>query len=273
MTEDDRKLYLQVLLEIQKQNQDVSKTVSTLLIPLISAFVTAASAIFIIGDTSKFNINSVNEPYIITVLLTLQIFVLWDAQWRAGYQQHTEERINTVLGKETVNWEISNNTPEKWRSTPSTSFNAVMVIILVFAFIDGVRALPSGVGLILHIIGYSLLVRFLISGYQSVFHAKNRGYNFSKHGIDSSDEEISKRAYLIWEKNGRPFGKEIEHWEQAKYLIREQIISSRTHFFSESSASELAKTWMSSFQKVADWKLLKTTVKKIFRRIRIRIRI
>jgi hypothetical protein len=33
---------------------------------------------------------------------------------------------------------------------------------------------------------------------------------------DFPDEWISVAAYYIWEKDGRPEGKDIKHWEQAK---------------------------------------------------------
>ncbi|MGQ3292061.1 MAG: DUF2934 domain-containing protein, partial [Shinella sp.] len=32
---------------------------------------------------------------------------------------------------------------------------------------------------------------------------------------DERQEWISKRAYGLWEANGRPHGKDHEHWEQA----------------------------------------------------------
>ena len=37
------------------------------------------------------------------------------------------------------------------------------------------------------------------------------------------DQEIERRvwerAYAIWEKEGRPHGKHVEHWERAKRLL------------------------------------------------------
>ena len=32
-------------------------------------------------------------------------------------------------------------------------------------------------------------------------------------------ERIRLRAYAIWEKEGRPHGKHLEHWERAERLI------------------------------------------------------
>lgn len=32
----------------------------------------------------------------------------------------------------------------------------------------------------------------------------------------SEQEWISKRAYTLWESEGRPHGRDAEHWEQAK---------------------------------------------------------
>ena len=33
------------------------------------------------------------------------------------------------------------------------------------------------------------------------------------------EERIRARAHVIWEKEGRPHGKHLEHWERAKRLI------------------------------------------------------
>ena len=33
------------------------------------------------------------------------------------------------------------------------------------------------------------------------------------------EEKVRARAYAIWEKEGRPHGKHLEHWERAKRLI------------------------------------------------------
>jgi hypothetical protein len=33
------------------------------------------------------------------------------------------------------------------------------------------------------------------------------------------DQEIERRAYEIWERNGRPEGREQEHWQQAEQEI------------------------------------------------------
>jgi DUF2934 family protein len=33
------------------------------------------------------------------------------------------------------------------------------------------------------------------------------------------EEKIRARAYAIWEQEGRPDGKHLEHWERAKRLI------------------------------------------------------
>ena len=33
---------------------------------------------------------------------------------------------------------------------------------------------------------------------------------------DSEDDWIKKRAYALWEEEGKPHGKNAEHWEQAR---------------------------------------------------------
>ena len=33
------------------------------------------------------------------------------------------------------------------------------------------------------------------------------------------EEEIRRRSYLIWLKEGRPFGDELKHWQRAKAEI------------------------------------------------------
>jgi hypothetical protein len=44
--------------------------------------------------------------------------------------------------------------------------------------------------------------------------------------IADREEEIRKRAREIWEAEGRPEGREIAHWEQAKAEIENGVISS-----------------------------------------------
>jgi hypothetical protein len=36
-----------------------------------------------------------------------------------------------------------------------------------------------------------------------------------------ADREIAERAYLIWEREGRPEGKHLEHWRRAELELRE----------------------------------------------------
>src|SRR4029453_632153 len=42
----------------------------------------------------------------------------------------------------------------------------------------------------------------------------------------SAEEEIKKRAYEIWERHGRPKGKEDEFWQQAEQELRNDDKSS-----------------------------------------------
>jgi hypothetical protein len=42
----------------------------------------------------------------------------------------------------------------------------------------------------------------------------------------NAEEEIKKRAYEIWERHGRPKGKEDEFWQQAEQELRNEEKSS-----------------------------------------------
>jgi DUF2934 family protein len=50
----------------------------------------------------------------------------------------------------------------------------------------------------------------------------------NRNGIapGNAEEEIKKRAYEIWERDGRPKGKEDEFWQQAKQELRNENKSS-----------------------------------------------
>lgn len=37
--------------------------------------------------------------------------------------------------------------------------------------------------------------------------------------MDSENDEVKRRAYLIWEEEGRPWGLEQEHWERARQEV------------------------------------------------------
>ena len=37
---------------------------------------------------------------------------------------------------------------------------------------------------------------------------------------DRLEEQIRREAYLLWQKEGRPPGRELEHWEAARELVR-----------------------------------------------------
>ncbi|OCP06323.1 hypothetical protein BC374_20245 [Ensifer sp. LC13] len=39
--------------------------------------------------------------------------------------------------------------------------------------------------------------------------------------MDDKEERIRRRAHAIWESEGRPFGEEERHWEQARREIEE----------------------------------------------------
>jgi hypothetical protein len=38
-------------------------------------------------------------------------------------------------------------------------------------------------------------------------------------------KEIEKLAYQIWERQGRPEGRSLEHWQEAEELMRAQWLS------------------------------------------------
>ena len=42
-----------------------------------------------------------------------------------------------------------------------------------------------------------------------------RNLNVKLSGFELQEEQMRKRAYELWEENGRPIGKESEHWNQA----------------------------------------------------------
>jgi hypothetical protein len=44
--------------------------------------------------------------------------------------------------------------------------------------------------------------------------------------IADRDDEIRKRARDIWEKEGRPDGRDIAHWEQAKAELESEVLAS-----------------------------------------------
>ena len=43
----------------------------------------------------------------------------------------------------------------------------------------------------------------------------------TSNAIPASEEEISARAYEIWEAEGRPEGRDKEHWFRASELVAE----------------------------------------------------
>lgn len=51
---------------------------------------------------------------------------------------------------------------------------------------------------------------------------------------NASTEEISQRAHMIWIQNGRPEGRDLEHWLQAEAELQRQRAKTAP---SESSAS------------------------------------
>lgn len=54
--------------------------------------------------------------------------------------------------------------------------------------------------------------------------SKNRKTTATKRATapapEITSEEIARRAYFIWEQQGRPAGKEAEHWYQAEQQLK-----------------------------------------------------
>ena len=47
--------------------------------------------------------------------------------------------------------------------------------------------------------------------------------NESQLKIEPDEHRIRKRAYQIWEEEGRPNGRALDHWLRAHWEIREEI--------------------------------------------------
>ncbi len=45
---------------------------------------------------------------------------------------------------------------------------------------------------------------------------------------NGQDREIAMEAYYIWEKEGRPHGRELDHWLSAEHKVRRLINSNQT---------------------------------------------
>jgi Protein of unknown function (DUF2934) len=57
--------------------------------------------------------------------------------------------------------------------------------------------------------------RFLWNSGVSI--ALNHGHNLRRSAMTETREEwIKKRAYALWEEEGRPSGRDFAHWEQAR---------------------------------------------------------
>ena len=55
---------------------------------------------------------------------------------------------------------------------------------------------------------------------------------------DSRDELVKKRAYEIWEAEGRPWGRDAEHWQQAfEEIFNDSAISPPLHVADSSSVT------------------------------------
>lgn len=42
-------------------------------------------------------------------------------------------------------------------------------------------------------------------------------------GLGPTTQEIATRAYLIWEKRGKPIGRDREHWSQAEAELKAEV--------------------------------------------------
>ena len=60
-----------------------------------------------------------------------------------------------------------------------------------------------------------------------------------------AEDEIRHTAYLIWLSEGRPNGREQEHWQRAERELKDNIASSRTpeaHQHSETKVKRVRKS-------------------------------
>ena len=53
----------------------------------------------------------------------------------------------------------------------------------------------------------------------------------------ATDEQIKVKAYSIWEQEGRPEGKDLEHYYRAKQILEERQVS----FLTELTPSPISK--------------------------------
>ncbi|RWC55127.1 DUF2934 domain-containing protein [Mesorhizobium sp.] len=62
--------------------------------------------------------------------------------------------------------------------------------------------------------------------------------------MESREERIKRRAYEIWEREGRPTGREQEHWDQAVQEIEaEGSEAERGPVVSDPTVGDGAKSW------------------------------
>lgn len=40
--------------------------------------------------------------------------------------------------------------------------------------------------------------------------------------MDDTEQRIREQAHRLWEEEGRPHGREIDHWEQARFLVQSE---------------------------------------------------
>ena len=52
---------------------------------------------------------------------------------------------------------------------------------------------------------------------------QKKGEEISCEHFQSNENQIQKIAYLIWEKEGKPFGKNEIHWKKAKENIKNNL--------------------------------------------------
>jgi hypothetical protein len=56
--------------------------------------------------------------------------------------------------------------------------------------------------------------------------------------VENDDERIAKKAHELWEAEGRPHGRDREHWDEAKEIIAIQDSESATLLPRETGAEE-----------------------------------
>lgn len=81
-------------------------------------------------------------------------------------------------------------------------------------------------------------------------------------GKEEHSEQIRQLAYEIWEREGRPEGKESEHWQQAEREIRERMAGNSAGREEEPVGNEKRSRWPGAAPTTASKPKRTTTTRK-----------